>query len=66
MSIFPNNLKFSLYNITINLLVTLPDGPEVMDIQLWLHVLLAVVGDEGNLKGVVPHEVEGLSDLGHC
>ena len=48
------------------LLITLPDGPEVVDVQFRLHVLLAVVGDERDLKRVVPHEIEGLSDLGDC
>ena len=49
-----------------HLLVTLPNGPEVVYVQFRLHVLLAIVGNEWDLERVVPHEVEGLSDLGNC
>ena len=48
----------------MHLLIALPYGPQVMDVQLRLHVLLAVVGDERYLKRVIAHEVESLLDLG--
>ena len=45
---------------TPHLLVTLPYLPQILQVQLWLHILLTVVGSERDLKGVVPHEVECL------
>lgn len=34
---------------TPHLLIPLPDPPEVVDVQLWLHILLSVEGDEWDL-----------------
>lgn len=47
-------------------LITLPYGPKVMNIKLWLHILLTIVGNKWNLKRMVSHEIQSLSDLGHC
>ena len=37
-------------HVYTHLLITLPDGPKVMYVQLRLHILPAVVGYEWNLK----------------
>lgn len=34
-----------------------------MYVQLRLHLLFPVKGDEGNLTGGVPHQVQGIVDL---
>jgi len=34
---------------TPHLLIPLPDSPQVVDVQLWLHILLSVEGDEWDL-----------------
>ena len=48
----------------IHLFIPVEDLPKVMDVQLRLHVLLTIVGDIGDLKEVIPHQVQCLLDLG--
>ena len=46
-----------------HLLIPAIDLPEVLSVQLWLHILSSIGGDERDLKEVVPHEVESLLDF---
>ena len=57
------HVDFMYIHVHPDLLITLPDSPEVMDVQFRFDVFLAIVGYEGDFEGVVSHEVEGLSDL---
>ena len=49
-----------------HLFVPMKDLPKVMDVQLWLHILFTIVGNVGDLKEMVPHQVQCLLDLGDC
>ena len=65
MYIVHNEHVHVMYTQT-DLLITLPDGPQVMNVKLRLHILLAVVGNERHFKRMIAHEIECFSDLGHC
>lgn len=50
--------------LILYLFIESQDFPEIVSVQLWLHIFPSVVGNERHLKRVLLHEIQGLLDLG--
>lgn len=55
---------FPCFTSPTHLLIPVEYLPQVVNVQLWLHILPTVVSNVGDLKEMVPHQIERFFDLG--